>query len=162
MVWYRLYTLKLVERRIYHPDLSSSAGVQSCWGQTAAKYLHWCFSAYLKASFQNQTLARKVFMVLTQYFSGHEGQQKQEDPVSVDTPIPTGSCPTQTGNHLMFAALPWSTKLKWHFSWVGDCFWNLPGNKEVTNKGIYTFFLSSPAPLHVEAWKHLVPSFISV
>lgn len=39
LAWYRLYALKLVEYRIYHSDLASSTGVQSCLGQTAVKYL---------------------------------------------------------------------------------------------------------------------------
>lgn len=51
-------------------------------------------------------------------------------------------------SHLMSAALPWSTELKWQLSWVGDCLWKLSGDKEVTNKGIYFIFFSIlPTPL---------------
>lgn len=48
----------------------------------------------------------KVFVALTQYFSGHAGKQMQKDPASVDIPIPNGSCSTESSSPLMFEALP--------------------------------------------------------
>lgn len=110
-------------------------------------------------------------MVLTQNFSAHVRRQIPEDPASADTPIPTGPCSTGNSNHIVSAALPWSTESCSDSSaGLVTASVNLPGNKEVTNKDIYihiygvlgfVFFLSYPTHLHVEAWKHLVPASLN-
>lgn len=130
-------------------------------GSTKLSRVNFFFSSCLKASCQKQTLARQVFVALTCYFSGIWGSKCRESLRALLFQFPLDSCFTENGNHLVFAAVPCSTELKWQSSWVGDCFCNLSDDKEMTETKAL-FFLSSQLPVYAEAWKHLAPSFIKV
>jgi len=126
--------------------------------------LSWViFFFLLPQSFLPKTDASKAsFYGIHLVLQWHVGKQMQEEPESIDTAIPLDSCSTENGNHLMFTALPSSTELKWQFSWVGDCFCNLSGNKEMANKDGFFFFppLKTPCMLrHENTWHHLSSMF---
>lgn len=119
------------------------------------------FSSCLKVSCQKQTLARQVFVALTCYFSGIWGSKCRESLRALLLQFPLDSCFSENGNHLVFAAVPCSTELKWQSSWVGDCFCNLSDDKEMT-KIKALFFFPPKRPCMLKARKHLAPSFIKV
>lgn len=99
-------------------------------------------------------------MALTWYFSVIWGSKCRKSLRALIFQFPLNSCSTENVNHLMFAAVPCSTDLKWQFNWVGDCFCNWSGNKEITKVLLFFFIIFFLLPKPPACWGRKTPGII--